>query len=128
VITQTPPLGFSITSALKTVAKDTYHAAQDPRVQGLVAAGAQAYAPGTTSQVMQAASRAQAEIRRARSFWYGGKKIVVQPGMAPPPGATEMPPSDDDSPPSGGPVVKSHMLLYAGIGAGLLLLVLLTKR
>lgn len=126
MITQTPPLGFSITSALKTAAKSTYHAAQDPRVQGLVAAAGQAYAPGATSQVMQVASRAQAEIRRARTFWYGGKKIVVQPGMAPPPGATEMPPPDEGPPP--GPPVKSHMLLYAGVGAGLLVLILLSKR
>lgn len=123
MLIQSAPLGFSITSALKTAAKDTYQVASDPRAQALVAAAGQAYAPGTTSQVMQVTHRVQSDIRRARQFWYGGHPVMVQPGQAPPPGATEEPP-----PPEGLPVQDSHMLVYAGIGAGLLLLLLIMKR
>jgi len=123
VLIQSAPLGFSITSALKTAAKDTYQVASDPRAQALVAAAGQAYAPDTTSQVMQVTHRVQGDIRRARQFWYGGHPVMVQPGQMPPPGATEEPP-----PPEGLPVQDSHMLVYAGIGAGLLLLLLIMKR
>ena len=125
MLIQSAPLGFSITSALKTAAKDTYQVASDPRAQALVAAAGQAYAPGVTSQVMQTTHRVQSDIRRARQFWYGGHPVMVQPGQMPPPGATEEPPPP---PEEGLPVQDSHMLVYAGIGAGLLLLLLIMKR
>lgn len=132
MITTASPMGFSITSALKTVAKDTYSVASDPRAQALVAAGAQAYAPETTSQVMQYTHQVQSQIRRARRFWYQGRAVMVQPGQMPPPGATpdNTPPPDDTSEAPGAqlPVQNSHMLVYAGVGAGVLLLLVLLKR
>ena len=132
MITTASPLGFSITSALKTVAKDTYQVARDPRAQALVAAGAQAYAPGATSQVMQYTHQVQGQIRRARKFWYQGQPVMVQPGQAPPPGATpdNTPPPDDTSEAPGAqlPVQNSHMLVYGGLAAGALILLLLLKK
>jgi hypothetical protein len=124
VITTAAPLGFSITSALKTVAKDTYQVAQDPRAQALVAAGAEAYAPDQTAQVMQATHNIQHQIRRARRFMHGDQVIMVQPGQSPPPGAVPM----DDSGDGQLPVENSHMLVYAGVGVGVLFLLLLLKR
>jgi hypothetical protein len=134
VITTASPLGFSITSALKTVAHDAYQVASDPRAQALVAAGAQAYAPDQTAQVMQYTHQVQRQIRKARRFMDQGRVIMVQPGMAPPPGAMPMPdntpPPDDTSEAPGAqlPVENSHMLVYAGVGAGVLFLLLLLKR
>jgi hypothetical protein len=124
VVTTASPLGFSITNAFKTVARDTYSVASDPRAQALVAAGAQAYAPGATSQVMQVTHTVQDDIRRARKFWDHGQPVIVQPGQMPPPGATLDPGPDGD----GQVVQNSHMLVFAGIGAGVLLLLLLMKR
>lgn len=134
VITTASPLGFSITNAFKTVARDAVSVARDPRAQALVAAGAQAYAPDATSQVMQYTHQVQSQIRRARRFMDQGRVIMVQPGQAPPPGAVAMPdntpPADDDSETPGGqlPVQNSHMLVYAGVGVGVLFLLLLLKR
>lgn len=129
-----PPLGFSITSALKSVAKTTYNVAQDPRAQALVAAGAQAYAPETTAQVMQATHRVQSEIRRARRFMNQGRVIMVPPGQAPPPGAVPMPdhgppsPSDDGDSGDAPPLQAHHgMLLVGGAIGAVLLVMLLTK-
>ena len=134
MITTASPLGFSITNAFKTVARDAVSVARDPRAQALVAAGAQAYAPDATSQVMQYTHQVQSQIRRARRFMDQGRVIMVQPGQAPPPGAVAMPdntpPADDDSETPGGqlPVQNSHMLVYAGVGVGVLFLLLLLKR
>lgn len=130
-----PPLGFSITSALKSVAKTTYNVAQDPRAQALVAAGAQAYAPETTAQVMQATHRVQGQIRRARAFMNQGRVVMVQPGQAPPPGAVPMPdqgpppPSDDGGGGGDAPPLQAHhgMLLVGGAIGAVLLVMLLTK-
>lgn len=130
---QSRGFGFNPFSAIKTAAKDVYHVAQDPRAQALVAAGAQAYAPDQTSQVMQFTHQVQANIRRARRFMDQGRVILVQPGQAPPAGAVPMPdpgPVDDGGGDGGGglPVQKSHMLVYAGMaGAGLILFLLLRK-
>ena len=134
MITTASPLGFSITNAFKTVARDAVSVARDPRAQALVAAGAQAYAPDATSQVMQYTHQVQSQIRRARRFMDQGRVIMVQPGQATPPGAVakpdNTPPADDDSETPGGqlPVQNSHMLVYAGVGVGVLFLLLLLKR
>ena len=83
---------------------------------------------------MQYTHQVQGQIRKARQFWYQGRPVLVQPGQAPPPGATAMPdntpPADDDSETPGGqlPVQNSHMLVYAGVGVGVLFLLLLLKR
>lgn len=130
-----PPLGFSITSALKTVAKDAYSVAKDPRAQALVAAGAQTYAPGATAQVMQVTHQVQGQIRRARRFMNQGRVIMVQPGQAPPPGAVAMPdqgpppPSDDGGgPPDDVPLQPHHGMLLVGGAIGAVLFVLLLTK
>jgi hypothetical protein len=134
VITTASPLGFSITNAFRTVAHDAVAVASDPRAQALVAAGAQAYAPDATSQVMQYTHQVQRQIRKARRFMDQGRVIMVQPGQAPPPGAIlvpdNTPPPGDDSEAPGAqlPVENSHMLVYAGVGVGFLFLLLLLKR
>jgi hypothetical protein len=123
---QSRGFGFNPFSAIKTAAKDVYHVAQDPRAQALVAAGAQAYAPDQTSEVMQFTHQVQSNIRRARRFMDQGRVITVPAGQAPPAGAVPM---DDGGGGGGGlPVEKSHMLLYAGAAGAALILILLLKR
>lgn len=127
-----PPLGFSITSALKSVAKTTYNVAQDPRAQALVAAGAQAYAPDATARVLQTAHQVQGQIRRARAFMNQGRVIMVQPGQMPPPGAVPVPdqgpPASDDGGASDIPVQPHHGLLLVGGAVGAVLLILLLTK
>jgi hypothetical protein len=113
------PLGFSITSALKTVAKDTYSVARDPRAQSLVAAAGEEYAPDTTSQVMQVTHNVQDKIRQARGFVNQGRPGRVGPG----PGIDPGPPMDDDI-----PVKPQHGLLLVGGAVGAILLVLLLTK
>jgi hypothetical protein len=124
---QSRGFGFNPFSAIKTAAKDVYSVARDPRAQALVAAGGQAYAPGATSQVMQATHSIQDNIRNARRFLNPqGQVVMVPAGQAPPPGSTP----DGGGSPDGGelPVQNSHMLVYAAVGGGLLLLLLLMKK
>lgn len=125
ISTNGAPLGFSITSALKTAAKTAYHTAQDPRAQALVAAAGQAYAPGTTSQVMQVTHKVQGQIRRARQIMNPGGGQAPAPAPAPDAG----PPPDDAGPPDAGPPLKPQhgMLLVGGAIGAVLLVLLLTK-
>lgn len=134
IVSGGPPLGFSITSALKSVAKTTYDVAKDPRTQALVAAAGQQYAPGATSQVMQVTHNVQQKIRQARRFLNPqGQVVMVQPGQMPPPGAVPAPPPVDDAGPpddgGGGPPLQAHhgMLLIGGAIGAVVLVLLLTK-
>lgn len=111
------PLGFSITSALKTAAKDTYSVARDPRAQALVAAAGEEYAPDTTSQVMQVTHNVQDKIRQARGFVNQGRPGRVGPG-----------PADAGQPFDDIPVKPQHGLLLVGGAVGAILLVLLLTK
>ncbi len=124
------PLGFSITSALKTAAKDAYSVARDPRAQALVAAAGQEYAPGATSQVMQYTHQVQSQIRRARAFMNQGHVVMVPAGQAPPPGAVPVPDGGgaDAGPPDDVPLKPQHGMLLVGGAIGAVLLVLLLTK
>jgi len=111
------PLGFSLPSAITSVARSAYHVAADPRAQAAAAVIGTEYAPDTTAQVQQYARSVSRNIRQARQAFdpvYG----------------QQMMPTPDAGYDAGGsmPVQHSNMLVYAGIGAGALILFLLMRK
>lgn len=127
-----PQLGFSVTSAFKSVgrgiatgARAGYSAASDPRLQRAAAAAAQAYAPGQYAQVTEYADRARGIIRPPMP----GQPMPMQQMPMPQMPQMPMPGGDDDMGPApGGPVQKGNMFMIAALaGAGLLVFLLLRK-
>ena len=117
------PLGFSITSLVKTVGHDVKSVATNPTVQRAAVAAAQAYAPNQYSQATYWADRARG--------------IIAPPGTvnvpaAPPPPPPGPPPAPDDGgdnvPVPAQTVEKNKMLPWIVIGGGGILLLLLLKR
>ena len=113
-------LGFSI----KSFAQDVAHVATDPRAQALVAAGAQAYAPGSTAQVVSATQQALQHYHQAKRF------IDRSTGKRGPRMMT-MPPPEMNMEPDGGPIVapvQHSNLLPLVIGGGALVLILVMLK
>ena len=112
-------LGFnplkSIARGAGSVASGVVRVARDPRAQGLAVTAARAYAPGQYAQAANVVSQVQHVLRPP-----------MRPGAPMMPMPQQMPMVDPDS--GLPPTRDSHLLLYAGIGAGALLLVLLLKR
>ncbi len=122
------PLGFSITSALNTVARDATRIVSDPRAQQAAAVVGQEYAPDTTAQVQQSLRNVSRTITRARMILNPATGQMV-------PMQQQAMPYDDGSAAAaaaggGGsmPVQHSNMLVYAGIGVGALFLFLLLRK
>lgn len=131
IVSGAQPLGFSITSAIKSAASTAYHVAQDPRAQALVAAAGQEYAPDTTASVMRTTHQIQSQIRAARRFVNDqGRTVVVQPGQTPPSGFVPADAAGNDAPAPGGdvPLQSHHGLLLVGGAVGAVLLVLLLTK
>lgn len=117
-------LGFSI----KSLVSDVAHVATDPRAQALVAAGAQAYAPESTAQVVSATQQALSKYRGAKRFIdrSTGKGRGHGPRMMP-----EMPPPEMNMEPDGGPIVapvQHSNILPLAIGGGALVLILVMLK
>ena len=116
------PLGFSITSVVKSVGHDVAAVARNKSVQQAAAAAAQAYAPNQYSQATYWADRARGIIAPP-----GTVNVPAAPPPPPPPGPA--PGGDDDAPPVGPQhVEKNKMLPWLIIGGGGVLLLLLLKR
>lgn len=120
VITTASPagLGFNPFSAIKsgvtTVARGAVRVASNPNVQRAAAAGAQAYAPAQYAQAQMYADRARGILR-------------PPPGAPPPPMPMMLPPPDmDQGAPR--PVKSNGMMLAALVGAGLIVVLLMTKK
>lgn len=116
------PLGFSLPSAFTQIAKGAYRVASDPRAQQAAAVVGQEYAPDTTAQIQQTARSISHRVNVAR--------MILNPNTGQ---MMPMPPMPDPGydPSAGGgsmPVQHSNMLVYAGIGVGALLLILLLRK
>jgi hypothetical protein len=125
------PLGFSLPSALTQVAKGAYRVVSDPRAQQTAAVVGQEYAPDTTAQIQQTARSLSQKINVARMILNPatGQMVPMQQMMS----APQMQPTQDPSADASGgggsmPVQHSNMLVYAGIGVGALLLILLLRK
>ncbi len=112
-------LGFnplsSIAKGAGAVANTVVKVARDPRTQNVAHVAAQSYAPAEYAQVRSKVNQVQQILRPP-----GQQRPAMQP-------VQQMMPMVD--PDSGLPPTRdSHLLLYAGIGAGVLLVVMLMKR
>jgi len=110
-------LGFnplsSIAKGAGAVANTAVRVARDPRTQNVAHVAAQSYAPAEYAQVRSKVSQVQQILRPP-----GQQRSMPQ--MMP------MMPMDPDS--GLPPTRDSHLMLYAGIGAGVLLVFMLLKR
>jgi hypothetical protein len=124
-------LGFNPLSSIKSVARGAYRVASDSRVQQAAAAAAQAYAPEQYATATQYADQARGIIRPPMPGMGPGPQMPMQQQMPAPPQMPQqqMPVPDDDGPTApGGPVQKGNLLMYAAIGGGLLVVLLMLRK